>query len=60
MAEAEVVGRLIKTMAQAGTGELKSLIITDIDAVRIDKTKDKQRAVKCPCAEGEHSSNAAI
>jgi hypothetical protein len=40
--------------------ELKSLIITDIDAVRIDKTKDKPRAVKCPCAEGEHSSNAAI
>ncbi|RVT92985.1 ATP-dependent nuclease [Sphingomonas crocodyli] len=40
--------------------ELKSLIITDIDAVRIDKSKDKPRAVKCPCAEGEHSSNAAI
>lgn len=40
--------------------ELKSLIITDIDAVRIDTTKEKPRAVKCPCAEGEHSSNAAI
>ncbi|WP_449470286.1 ATP-dependent nuclease [Sphingobium chungangianum] len=40
--------------------ELKSLIITDIDAVRIDKTKEKPRAVKCPCSEGEYSSNAAI
>ncbi len=40
--------------------ELKSLIITDIDAVRTDETKGKLRAVKCPCSEGEHTSNAAI
>ncbi len=40
--------------------ELKSLIVTDIDAVRIDDTKEKKRAVKCPCAVADHSSNTAI
>ena len=40
--------------------ELKSLIVTDIDAVRMDMSKKKPRAVKCPCSEGERTSNAAI
>ena len=40
--------------------ELKSLVITDIDAVRIDTTKEKPRAVKCPCSAAAHTSNAAI
>ncbi|ROO24336.1 ATP-dependent nuclease [Salinisphaera japonica] len=40
--------------------ELKSLIITDIDAVRFDSSKEKPRWVKCSCSEGERTSNAAI
>lgn len=40
--------------------ELKSLIVTDIDAVRVDDTKEKKRAVECPCAIADHSSNTAI
>lgn len=41
--------------------ELKTLIITDIDAVWLDTSKDKPRGVKCPCAtEGAYTSNAAI
>lgn len=40
--------------------ELKSLIITDIDAVKLDETKKKKRRVKCPLSEGTWTSNAAI
>ncbi|MDB5582736.1 MAG: ATP-dependent family endonuclease [Bradyrhizobium sp.] len=36
--------------------ELKTLIITDIDAVRMIDGKRK----KCPCAEGEFTSNSAL
>jgi predicted ATP-dependent endonuclease of OLD family len=36
--------------------ELKALVITDIDAVRLIGKKYK----KCPCAEGERTSNSAI
>ncbi|RYB96020.1 ATP-dependent nuclease [Ciceribacter ferrooxidans] len=45
--------------------ELKTLVITDLDAVRLDTTKDRKgndRNVwkKCPVAMGERTSNAAI
>lgn len=40
--------------------ELKTLIITDLDAVRLDESKEKPRWVKCPCAEGSRTSNSAI
>lgn len=40
--------------------ELKTLVITDLDAVRLDETKEKKRWVKCPCADGSRTSNAAI
>jgi len=40
--------------------ELKTLVITDIDAVRLDETKEKKRWVKCPCADGSRTSNSAI
>lgn len=40
--------------------ELKSLIITDIDSVKLDETKKKKRRVKCPLSEGTWTSNAAI
>ena len=36
--------------------ELKALIITDIDAVRLEDGKLK----KCPCADGERTSNNAL
>ena len=36
--------------------ELKTLIITDLDAVRLDDGKYK----KCPCAQGERTSNSAL
>jgi putative ATP-dependent endonuclease of OLD family len=36
--------------------ELKSLIITDLDAVRLDGVKYK----KCPCSLGERTSNSAL
>lgn len=41
--------------------ELKTLIITDLDAVKLVETeKKKKRWVKCPLAEGTQTSNAAI
>lgn len=41
--------------------ELKTLIITDIDAVKLVETKKKKmRWVKCPLSEGTRTSNAAI
>jgi len=41
--------------------ELKTLIITDIDAVKLVETeKKKNRWVKCPLSEGTRTSNAAI
>lgn len=40
--------------------ELKSLIITDIDSVKLDEAKKKKRRVKCPLSEGTWTSNAAI
>jgi len=41
--------------------ELKSLIITDIDAVKLVETqKNKKRWIKCPLSEGTRTSNAAI
>jgi len=40
--------------------ELRSLVITDLDAVALDKTEEKPRWKKCPCANGTHTSNAAI
>jgi predicted ATP-dependent endonuclease of OLD family len=41
--------------------ELKTLIITDIDSVKLVETeKKKKRRVKCPLAEGTWTSNAAI
>ncbi|NBB39138.1 ATP-dependent nuclease [Sphingobium yanoikuyae] len=40
--------------------ELKTLVITDLDAVRLDETKEKPRWVKCPCAQGSRTSNSAI
>lgn len=36
--------------------ELKTLIITDLDAVRLEAARYK----KCPCAEGERTSNSAL
>lgn len=40
--------------------ELKSLVITDLDAVYLDNRKEKPRWAKCPCANGTHTANAAI
>jgi putative ATP-dependent endonuclease of the OLD family len=41
--------------------ELKTLIITDLDAVKLIETeKKKKRWVKCPRSEGTRTSNAAI
>lgn len=41
--------------------ELKTLIITDLDAVKLVETKKKKmRWVKCPLSEGTQTSNAAI
>lgn len=41
--------------------ELKTLIITDLDAVKLVVTeKKKNRWVKCPLSEGTRTSNAAI
>lgn len=41
--------------------ELKTLIITDLDAVKLVETeKKKKRWVKCPLSEGTRTSNAAI
>ncbi len=40
--------------------ELQTLVITDIDAVRLDETQEKKRWVKCPCADGSRTSNSAI
>lgn len=36
--------------------EIKTLIITDLDAVRLDGKKYK----KCPCSQGERTSNSAL
>ena len=36
--------------------ELKTLVVTDIDAVRVIEGKRR----KCPCAEGEFTSNSAL
>lgn len=36
--------------------EIKTLIITDLDAVRLDGEKYK----KCPCTQGERTSNSAL
>lgn len=40
--------------------ELKALIITDLDAVKLSEISKKKRWVKCPLSEGERTSNAAI
>lgn len=41
--------------------ELKTLIITDLDAVKLVETeKKKKRWVKCPLSDGSRTSNAAI
>ena len=41
--------------------ELKTLLITDIDAVWLDTSKAKPRGIKCPSAtEGAYTANAAI
>lgn len=41
--------------------EIKTLIITDLDAVKLVETKKKKnRWVKCPLSEGARTSNAAI
>jgi hypothetical protein len=40
--------------------ELKTLIITDLDAVYLDTSGEKKKWKKCPCAKGARSSNAAI
>lgn len=40
--------------------ELKSLIITDLDALYLDETGDKARWKKCPTAKGHRSGNAAL
>jgi predicted ATP-dependent endonuclease of OLD family len=41
--------------------ELKTLIITDLDAVKLVETENKKkRWVKCPLSDGSRTSNAAI
>jgi predicted ATPase len=40
--------------------ELKSLIITDLDAVYRDETVKPAKWKKCPCSQGTRTSNAAI
>lgn len=40
--------------------EIKTLIITDLDAVKLVETAKKKRWVKCPLSEGTRTSNAAI
>ncbi len=40
--------------------ELKSLIITDLDALYLDETKAPARWKKCPTAKGSRSGNAAL
>ncbi len=40
--------------------ELKSLFITDLDAVYLDTTTNPARWKKCPCINGTRTSNSAI
>jgi hypothetical protein len=40
--------------------ELKSLVITDLDALYLDKAKEPARWRKCPTAKGHRSGNAAL
>jgi predicted ATP-dependent endonuclease of OLD family len=41
--------------------ELKTLVLADIDAVKLDKDKNgKTCRRKCPCAQGEFTSNSAL
>lgn len=40
--------------------ELKSLIITDLDALYLDRTDKPARWKKCPTADGNRSGNAAL
>jgi len=40
--------------------ELKSLFITDLDAVYLDTTNNPARWKKCPCVNGTRTSNSAI
>ena len=72
LAEEDRLGRQFVTTVEVGGAyaqifyplldflELKTLVITDLDAVRLDETKEKKRWVKCPCAEGTRTSNSAI
>lgn len=72
LAEADRLGRQFVTTVEVGGAyaqifyplldylELKTLVITDLDAVRLDETKEKKRWVKCPCADGSQTSNSAI
>jgi putative ATP-dependent endonuclease of the OLD family len=40
--------------------ELKSLVITDLDATYLDKSKSPNRWKKCPTSEGTRTSNPAL
>jgi putative ATP-dependent endonuclease of OLD family len=40
--------------------ELKTLVVTDLDAVKLDAGKSPARWIKCPYAQGTRTSNTAI
>lgn len=40
--------------------EVKTLIITDIDSVKLNTEKEKKRYIKCPVSDGEKTSNSAL